>query len=296
MTEACPRVSVSRTPSALRFSNIASGRGTIARQPRTTMTRSPGARNSRGPRDHSTNPTNRSSFQYHIYHESKNIDYFPNKRGIIRCQAWRLQHPRPKQKMSELFSKIGQVKPNKRKIQYPYCSGESEIYCPRCDMFFDSMWDYQDHLLIKAMKAPHVTKIKELKAQAEMQQSVKQQVSHALMRKTIHNRLNSSFDEDYEFSDDRNKRIMHWDNNKRHYSSGELLEEVRDARDQARAIRLRRTGLRRNRNTVNFRNLAPIAEILTRFKSLASQKSREEENASLEKVSSKNTRNRAILV
>ena len=124
--------------------------------------------------------------------------------------------------MSELYSKIGQVKPNKRKIQYPYCSGEIEIYCPRCDMFFDSMWDYQDHLLIKAMKAPHVTKIKELKAQAEMQQSVKQQVSQALLRKTINNRLNNSFDEDYEFSDDRNKRIMHWDDNKRHYNSGNL--------------------------------------------------------------------------
>lgn len=90
-------------------------------------------------------------------------------------------------------------------------------------MFFDSMWDYQDHLLIKAMKAPHVTKIKELKAQAEMQQSVKQQVSQALLRKTINNRLNNSFDEDYEFSDDRNKRIMHWDDNKRHYNSGNLI-------------------------------------------------------------------------
>ena len=92
MTEATPRVSVSRSPSAIRFSNIASGRGTISRQPRTTMTRSPGGgRNSRGPRDHSANPTNRASFQYHIYHDSKNIDYYPNKRGIIRCQAWRLQ-------------------------------------------------------------------------------------------------------------------------------------------------------------------------------------------------------------
>jgi len=298
MTEGGPRVSVSRSPSALRFSNIVPGRSTISRQGRSTMTRSPGARNSiRGARDHSANSTNRASVQYHIYHDNKNIDYFANKRGIIRCQAWRLQHQTPIPKLSEPYSKIGQVKPNKRKIQYPYCSGEIEIYCPRCDMFFDSMWDYQDHLLIKAMKAPHVTKIKELKAQAEMQQSVKQQVSQALLRKTINNRLNNSFDEDYEFSDDRNKRIMHWENNKRHYNSGKLLEEVRDARDQARAIRLRRTGLRRNRNTVNFKNLAPIAEILTRFKSLASQKSREEENASLEKVSSKNNRNaRAILV
>ena len=55
------------------------------------MSRSPGARNSRGPRDHSANPANRVSVQYHIYHDSKNIDYFANKRGIIRCQAWRLQ-------------------------------------------------------------------------------------------------------------------------------------------------------------------------------------------------------------
>ena len=57
-----------------------------------------------------------------------------------------------------------------------------------------------------------------------MQQSVKQQVSQALLRKTINNRLNNSFDEDYEFSDDRNKRIMHWDDNKRHYNSGNLLQ------------------------------------------------------------------------
>lgn len=92
MTEGGPRVSVSRTPSALRFSNIASGRNTVSRQTRITMTRSPGARNSRGPRDHSANQsTNRASVQYHIYHDSKNIDYFANKRGIIRCQAWRLQ-------------------------------------------------------------------------------------------------------------------------------------------------------------------------------------------------------------
>ena len=75
---------------------------------------------------------------------------------------------------------------------------------------------------------------------------------------------------------------------------GELLEEVRDARDQARAIRLRRTGMRRNRNTVHLRNLAPIAEILTRFKSLGSQKS--EDTASLERVKSKNTRQRVVLV
>lgn len=91
MTEGGPRVSVSRTPSALRFSNIVSGRSTVSRQGRSTMSRSPGARNSRGPRDHSANPANRVSVQYHIYHDSKNIDYFANKRGIIRCQAWRLQ-------------------------------------------------------------------------------------------------------------------------------------------------------------------------------------------------------------
>ena len=92
MTEGGPRVSVSRSPSALRFSNIVPGRSTISRQGRSTMTRSPGARNSiRGARDHSANSTNRASVQYHIYHDNKNIDYFANKRGIIRCQAWRLQ-------------------------------------------------------------------------------------------------------------------------------------------------------------------------------------------------------------
>ena len=91
MTEAGPRMSISRTPSILsgRRSNLMSGRGTISRQ--TRGTRSPSARNSRGPRDQSANPTNRASFQYHIYHDSKNIDFFPNKRGIIGCQAWRVQ-------------------------------------------------------------------------------------------------------------------------------------------------------------------------------------------------------------
>ena len=30
--------------------------------------------------------------------------------------------------------------------------GDYEIYCPRCDMFFNNKEDYQDHLLIRQFK------------------------------------------------------------------------------------------------------------------------------------------------
>merc|ERR1719427_1050713 len=291
-----------RTPSVVRFSEAASRgppkilqgkgpRGTVQGGPRGTV-----SRNSRGGRPDHANPANRPS-QYHVYHEKQNIDYYPNKRGILKCQAWKLQHASIKPKMPEIFTKMGQVQPKKHKIQYPYCSGESELYCPRCDMFFDNLDEYQDHLLIKAMKAPHVTKVKELKAQAEMQHMVaKQQVSQLLMRKTIH-RNAQQYDEDFEFQDKRDKRIMHWKHNKRHYRADELLEEVRDARDQARAIRARRVGQRRK---TQYTGLGPIAEVLMRIRTTRSIASHKPKNPSIlqfqNTVNKITNRNRAIFV
>ena len=35
---------------------------------------------------------------------------------------------------------------------YLIFKGDYEIYCPRCDMFFNNRQDYQDHLLIRQFK------------------------------------------------------------------------------------------------------------------------------------------------
>merc|ERR1719369_1237846 len=59
----------------------------------------------------------------------------------------------------------------KLKIQFPFIFEErslAEIFCPRCDMFFNSLNEYHDHLIIRQFKEPYVKKLAEMKRSQEL--------------------------------------------------------------------------------------------------------------------------------
>lgn len=95
---------------------------------------------------------------------------------------------------------------------------EYDIYCPRCDMFFNDKGEYQDHLLIRKFKVKFVEKINSVQESENL--------------------------DDMEFHDTRNKSKMHYDTNQKYYNVHELLDEVQDLRDRARVIRKKRTKTR----------------------------------------------------
>ena len=64
------------------------------------------------------------------------IQYEPNERGILRCQAWSVPEMSIEPIAPSLSSKNKKFKiqyPNR--IQYEY-KDKYEIYCPRCDIYF----------------------------------------------------------------------------------------------------------------------------------------------------------------
>jgi len=160
-------------------------------------------------RRESVAPERRSAFREQ---QEKPVQYQPNKRGILKCQAWNIQKLVPREFAPSLPSK-------KYKIQYPHIQGEYEIYCPRCDMFFIDKEEYQDHLLIRQFKVKFVEKINAVQETDNL--------------------------DDMEFHDTRNQSKMHFDTNRKYYNVNELLDEVQDLRDRARHIRKKRTKTRR---------------------------------------------------
>ena len=54
------------------------------------------------------------------------------------------------------------------KLQYPFNFVCDEIYCPRCDMYFNSMRDYQDHLIIRQLKMPYLKSMKETQKERDI--------------------------------------------------------------------------------------------------------------------------------
>jgi len=142
----------------------------------------------------------------------KPVQYQPNKRGILKCQAWQVQKLVPKPFAPSLPS-------NKYKVQYPHVQGDLEIYCPRCDMFFTNKEEYLDHIVIRQFKVPFVEKIKTV---------------------TSTDGVN-----EMEFHDTRNKNKMHFTKKRKNYEQTELLDEVKDLRDRARVIRKKRARTRR---------------------------------------------------
>lgn len=154
----------------------------------------------------------------HVSHMSQPppIQYQPNKRGILKCQAWQVQ------KMAPCQFPPSVSKNAKYKVQFPHVQNGLEIYCPRCDMYFMHKDDYLDHLLIRQYKAPFVEKINEVS---------KYSSGTAIANLEIH--------------DNRNKTKMHYDKNRKLYKQEELLDEVRDLRDRARMMRKKRGKTRR---------------------------------------------------
>lgn len=142
------------------------------------------------------------------------IQYEPNERGILRCQAWSVPEMSIETIAPSLSSKNKKFKIQyPRRIQYEY-KDNYEIYCPRCDLYFHNRNDYIEHKLIKKMKAPYVNKIKE---------------------------INSKFDlKELEFADDRNTKKMHTKKLKKYFNKAELMEEVRDIRYRAKIARVPR--------------------------------------------------------
>jgi len=159
-------------------------------------------------RRESVAPERRSAFR----EQEKPVQYQPNERGILKCQAWKIQKMVPREFAPSIPSK-------KYKLQYPHIQGDYEIYCPRCDMFFNTKEDYQDHLLIRQFKVKFVEKINAVQESDNL--------------------------DDMEFHDTRNKTKMHVDTNRKYYNVNELLDEVQDLRDRARVIRKKRTKTRR---------------------------------------------------
>merc|ERR1711970_19828 len=101
------------------------------------------------------------------------VQYKANQRGILRCQAW------PINDISiEPIAPI-KMKNKKYKIQYPNkIKNKTQVYCPRCDLFFLNKDDYLNHQLIKQMKAPHahtlyMNKIRDINSSLELKEEVR---------------------------------------------------------------------------------------------------------------------------
>lgn len=96
----------------------------------------------------------------------------PNKRGILKCQMWKVAVLRPRPTEPDL------TKTKKFKIQYPMATvsifsflgsgleflfqSNIEIYCPRCDLFFENRNQYLEHCFVKQMKVPYYNKVSRL--------------------------------------------------------------------------------------------------------------------------------------
>merc|ERR1719473_686473 len=140
------------------------------------------------------------------------LQYQSNKRGIIKCQLWPI-----KRDVLEFNAPVLKRKKKKYKIEYPQVQETIEYYCPRCDMYFKSRHDYQDHLMLKNFKMPFVNKLRDFHGQA----------------------MNNQFSLD--FDDERDGSKFHTSNKeRRYYKAQELLDEVVDLRDRARVLRKKR--------------------------------------------------------
>jgi len=137
----------------------------------------------------------------------------PNKRGILKCQMWKVAVLRPRPTEPNL------TKTKKFKIQYPMATSNIEIYCPRCDLFFENRNQYLEHCFVKQMKVPYYNK---------MRLALNSQVCITEM----------------EFNDDRNGKRMHVNKKRKNYKAEELFDEVKDLRDRARMIRKKRARTR----------------------------------------------------
>lgn len=73
------------------------------------------------------------------------------------------------------------AKKKKYKLEYPQIQETIEYYCPRCDMYFKTREEYQDHLMLKSFKMPFVNKLRDFHS----------------------NTMNSQYSSDFE--DDRDK-------------------------------------------------------------------------------------------
>jgi len=143
----------------------------------------------------------------HLQHQS-------NKRGIIKCQLWPIKRD-VTQFNAPLVTQRDRTK--KYKIEFPQVQETIEYYCPRCDMYFKSRCEYQDHLMLKNFKMPFVNKLRDFHGQ------------------TMNNQFN------LDFEDDRDKSKFHTSKKeRRYYKVQELLDEVVDIRDRARVLRKKR--------------------------------------------------------
>ena len=124
------------------------------------------------------------------------------------------------------------------RLQYPYTFAPDEIYCPRCDMYFESMSDYQDHLIIKQFKLPFLKGIRDVQKEREVLSLI-------------------------EFADARDQKVMHWkEKSKRYYNQSQLLDEVLDVRDQCRVQRQRQLKGRTRKTFGHARNRSALTEFL----------------------------------
>ena len=125
------------------------------------------------------------------------------------------------------------------RLQYPYTFAPDEIYCPRCDMYFRSIQEYHDHLIIRQLKVPFLKSIKETSKERDVSLEV-------------------------EFADTRNTKRMHWtETKKRYYDQNDLLNEVIDVRDQCRILKQRQLKGARRKTALQARNGVLIIDIMT---------------------------------
>ena len=61
----------------------------------------------------------------------------------------------------QVLSKMKKAKKKKYKLEYPQIQETIEYYCPRCDMYFKTREEYQDHLMLKSFKMPFVNKLRD---------------------------------------------------------------------------------------------------------------------------------------
>ena len=96
-------------------------------------------------------------------------------------------------------------------------------------MYFRSIQEYHDHLIIRQLKVPYLKSIKETQKDRDVSQEV-------------------------EFGDTRNTKRMHWtETKKRYYNQSDLLNEVIDVRDQCIILKQRQLKGNRRKTTMQAR-------------------------------------------
>ena len=97
-------------------------------------------------------------------------------------------------------------------------------------MYFRSIQEYHDHLIIRQLKVPFLKSIKETSKERDVSLEV-------------------------EFADTRNTKRMHWtETKKRYYDQNDLLNEVIDVRDQCRILKQRQLKGARRKTALQARN------------------------------------------